>query len=1103
MMLTMNHRIQELLETIPNYDIERSKASPIVSLEGWLGLDNSECSTIEDEPALPPLFWDTFGSFLVWAYHLPLMPLEKEDDFEQLVVVKVTKWFRHCLDLNMVASDEQQRGESSSSTTFSAMLLSSSSAVEPLTEALYHHVQRLSQLQSVQQIYIQTLRQNSVTVAVNRLEAFQEMQSVSERLQGKFTNHLLHLECILGDLYATAGTEGRSLSRQYLATYWHAFAMQSNNGTVSLQENTRASGIAMTLRFLLRICKGTPAKLQPSHRHLLFHSLLPLHQPDGLVLWRDQTALLDLYHEPLVQCMAVLLQKEPTWLSPTLEALMHAQIWTMSNTPKIILLLHEVDTFLQLLVPSDEASTSEVLPVWPSLLARLCQCMSSDNSRLSERSLQFFRKERFQQLFDATIDTSLPAVLKAIIKPGGELPWNPTVRKMTYNVMNDLYGRHGGDDEGGGAFGRACRTAFDSTTRPAPSAALPPIAVVTEKDPPTNKSNSKPQLLPPAAAPPLPHKRASKAPDFSVKAGMGDWRPPKRKTNQLPLHANRVMLPPQSRRTNAPPSAITGVAPWSAVGRGKAPWASGQPLSKQPPLTVTGVAPWAVAPPGINKTEPEAENNSATKTSEHEATIVEEAEPPADENQGRSIFNPFLGKVLKYMEDIKPPLEETGASTWSKTQMAESPTLLPSLKFHDLVFGHELGAGAFGSVRYARLIDQSKTRSHWAEYAVKNISTQKIVEMGYESSVQREIATLRVLSHPCIARLISSFRFRDGAYLVLEYASKGDLHMLLRQNGSLDHESTQFVVGEIVAALSSIHELGFVYGDLKTENTVITETGHIKLTDFGACRPVTPEAKELIQKSAKNLLKELRDGDWKPQKAKKVSKAEAVVTDWSGSNNEEESTECIEELQEDDRIEGTTAYLPPEVVLGAVPTRAADMWALGCLLYQCLTGRPPLLSDDDESTRHRIVTFDQSSAQRDGLFCEDHAKDVQDDAKNLIRRLLSRNMLDRPAVDQVVEDSFFAGKDVLSLYLSPAHPLDVGTVAPVADAKWGRRQLSSIWAPQPKAYDISLVDGNLASTSGSTATIPIQEGGEASSFFSYRKELPPGPLHHVHEHVEA
>ncbi|EEC49590.1 predicted protein, partial [Phaeodactylum tricornutum CCAP 1055/1] len=246
--------------------------------------------------------------------------------------------------------------------------------------------------------------------------------------------------------------------------------------------------------------------------------------------------------------------------------------------------------------------------------------------------------------------------------------------------------------------------------------------------------------------------------------------------------------------------------------------------------------------------------------------------------------------------------------------MAEAPTLLSNLKFHDLVFGHDLGVGAFGSVRYARLIDQSTTRSHWAEYAVKVISTEKICELGYEASVQREIAVLRVLSHPCIARLVSSFRFREGAYLVLEYASGGDLFNLLQKHGSLDHDSSRFVIGEIVAALASIHELGLVYADLKPENVVITEVGHIKLTDFGGCRAVTAKAKELIQST--------------------------VDTD------------------EDLRIEGTTAYLPPEVVMGAFPNFAADSWALGCVLYQCLSGRPPLLEMDETATRHRIVTFD-------------------------------------------------------------------------------------------------------------------------------------------------
>ena len=101
--------------------------------------------------------------------------------------------------------------------------------------------------------------------------------------------------------------------------------------------------------------------------------------------------------------------------------------------------------------------------------------------------------------------------------------------------------------------------------------------------------------------------------------------------------------------------------------------------------------------------------------------------------------------------------------------------------------------------------------------------------------MHREIAVLRRASHPGIARLVASFRWREGAYLVLEYAKFGDLHsqvctvlrgdvsnpawgfthvalclLQVTRRGSLDLESTRFIVGEVVSALASVHEAGCV-----------------------------------------------------------------------------------------------------------------------------------------------------------------------------------------------------------------------------------------------------------------------------------------------------
>ena len=123
---------------------------------------------------------------------------------------------------------------------------------------------------------------------------------------------------------------------------------------------------------------------------------------------------------------------------------------------------------------------------------------------------------------------------------------------------------------------------------------------------------------------------------------------------------------------------------------------------------------------------------------------------------------------------------------------------------------------------------------------------------------------------------------------------------------------------------------------------------------------MTQAAKKMISDSAKNVFNQLRDGDWKTREKKKKS----------FDMDEDDEIEDVNNgfLQDYDpdadlRIEGTTIYLPPEVVSGSFPTLAADSWALGCVLYQCLTGRPPILEVDETLAKNRIVSFDIKNSQ--------------------------------------------------------------------------------------------------------------------------------------------
>lgn len=528
------------------------------------------------------------------------------------------------------------------------------------------------------------------------------------------------------------------------------------------------------------------------------------------------------------------------------------------------------------------------------------------------------------------------------------------------------------------------------------------------------------------------------------------------------------------RHPQQPPLTVTGVAPWAmkspAATGGSVGGATKKPPSSRTPPSSASLSSSAL-PPALPSSKhsraggrlppPSAQNGAGSslrqigededdtdegndlEEGEHDtgsarggalvngsaaSVSIEEGEDEEEEAEGRgkgegggeegnSEESPGLARVRRYMDELKPPRtdgddsDENGISSWARAQMSESPVLLPSLKFHDLVFGRTLGTGAFGTVKYARRIVRDRTRSRWPEFAVKVVSTSKIEELGYERSISREIAILRTMTHPGVARLVSSFRFRDGAYLVLEYGSGGDLHGLLRRVGSLDVDSAKFVVGEVVAALGSIHDAGFVYGDLKPENLLITESGHVKLTDFGGCRAVSDDAKEALRSAMggtkKNLLQTMRNGDWreKPKKEKAPTDESTMMmidsndSNWSEASAENDNQEDKEEVNEEDeeeedhRVEGTTAYLPPEVVLGNVPTIPADSWALGCVLYQCLSGRPPLLEDTDTLTAQKIVTFELSNGDSTGADGNGNSSFDDDDFFCRIRRRRRQHVL--------------------------------------------------------------------------------------------------------------
>lgn len=89
------------------------------------------------------------------------------------------------------------------------------------------------------------------------------------------------------------------------------------------------------------------------------------------------------------------------------------------------------------------------------------------------------------------------------------------------------------------------------------------------------------------------------------------------------------------------------------------------------------------------------------------------------------------------------------------------------------------------------------------------------------------------ITHPFIVKLHYTFQTNEKAYFILDLLNGGDLYTHIMKSGKFKEIQAKFYIAEIVLALNHLHENKIVYRDLKPQNIMIDNEGHIKLTDFG------------------------------------------------------------------------------------------------------------------------------------------------------------------------------------------------------------------------------------------------------------------------------
>lgn len=162
-----------------------------------------------------------------------------------------------------------------------------------------------------------------------------------------------------------------------------------------------------------------------------------------------------------------------------------------------------------------------------------------------------------------------------------------------------------------------------------------------------------------------------------------------------------------------------------------------------------------------------------------------------------------------------------------------------------------------------------------------------------------------------------TFQDTDRLYFVLTYAKNGELLQQINKDSGFSLECTKYYAAELVLALEYLSLKGIVHRDLKPENVLFDENWHILITDFGSAK----------------ILGQDKSSDEENQKRRKYS------------------------------FVGTAQYVSPEILNDAESTCASDLWALGCIIYQMLTGQMPFRGASEYLIFQKILKLEYEFPQ--------------------------------------------------------------------------------------------------------------------------------------------
>ncbi len=186
--------------------------------------------------------------------------------------------------------------------------------------------------------------------------------------------------------------------------------------------------------------------------------------------------------------------------------------------------------------------------------------------------------------------------------------------------------------------------------------------------------------------------------------------------------------------------------------------------------------------------------------------------------------------------------------------------------------------------------------------AIKALKSSVGTDEQLATRFEREARSLAGLQHENIIHIYDFHRERGALFIVMEYVRGIDLYDLLERCGRLPYDVAAVIAMQVARALDYVHYRGIVHRDIKPANIMVARQGGVKLMDFGIARD---------------------------------------------QNYDNDLTMTGTGI-------GTPSYMSPEQILGDKPDARSDIFSLGIVLYQMVTGRKPFIEDEERSVMHKI-----------------------------------------------------------------------------------------------------------------------------------------------------